>query len=198
MTSPQDIEDRLYQAEPTEKGWYHIRNSADHLLFSLSESTWSGKFEWHVYTSDGAVTLCNWSYVSQGGEVEKVNMNKNPWGNMDLDQYQAMALTTAVYPERNTGSVNAILYCAMGLVGEAGEVANQVKKILRDDASVLNPERIHKIIDEIGDCLWYIALLSLECNARLSDVGDLNVRKLKDRMEHNMIHGDARTGEGQT
>jgi NTP pyrophosphatase (non-canonical NTP hydrolase) len=116
---------------------------------------------------------------------------------MDLDTYQAVALSTAVYPERNTGSLHAILYCALGLAGEAGEVANQVKKIIRDDGGVLDPGRIAKIVDEIGDCLWYAALLALECNHRLSDVGDLNVRKLRERMEANTIRGDARQDEGQ-
>jgi NTP pyrophosphatase (non-canonical NTP hydrolase) len=114
---------------------------------------------------------------------------------LDLDHYQQMAFQTAVYPERGTLTVNAILYCTMGLVGEAGEVANQVKKILRDDNGVLELDRQLKLIDEVGDCLWYVAMLARELGMRLSEIGEMNVKKLEDRRIKNLIHGDSRQGE---
>jgi NTP pyrophosphatase (non-canonical NTP hydrolase) len=118
----------------------------------------------------------------------------NRWAPMTLNDYQRAALRTAVYPHDNTKvwDLQAILYCALGLAGEAGEVANQVKKILRDDDGAVEMDRIFKIVDEMGDCLWYLATLSKECGFALADVGDLNVRKLSERANANTIHGDAR------
>jgi len=69
--------------------------------------------------------------------------------NMDFSTYQNGARKTAVYPE-----AAKVIYPALGLSGEAGEVANQVKKILRDNAGELTEERRTKIIDELGDVLY--------------------------------------------
>ena len=54
----------------------------------------------------------------------------------------------------------AIIYPTLGLTGEAGEVANKVKKIIRDGTNKNNENLVQEISAEIGDCLWYIAVLA--------------------------------------
>jgi NTP pyrophosphatase (non-canonical NTP hydrolase) len=110
----------------------------------------------------------------------------------ELDQYQVAAMRTAVYSEPGTGALNGVFYTSFGLVGEAGELANQVKKILRDDNATLTEERRQKIVDELGDCLWYVAALARELGVNLSELATLNLAKLSVRDKEGTLHGDAR------
>lgn len=110
-----------------------------------------------------------------------------------LREYQDRARKTAVYPDKGDN----ITYPALGLSGEAGEVANQVKKVLRDDNGEITPERRTAIIDELGDCLWYIANLAWEISVDLETVADLNIRKLTKRAQEDAIHGDKRKSEAE-
>lgn len=106
----------------------------------------------------------------------------------DLNDYQTSAAQTAVYPK--AGKTVQILYCALGLAGEAGEVANKVKKLYRDDRGELTEQRRAEIADELGDCLWYIAMLALELDTRLSDIAARNLAKLRQRRIGGSLHGD--------
>jgi len=99
---------------------------------------------------------------------------------MSLGQYQSAAAKTAMYKHNHK-----ILYPALGLAGEAGEVANKVKKMLRDD----NLDR-NAIASEIGDVLWYAAMLSKDLNIELHDVAMKNLEKLYDRKERGTIQGN--------
>ena len=99
---------------------------------------------------------------------------------MSLGQYQSAAAKTAMYKHNHK-----ILYPALGLAGEAGEVANKVKKMLRDDNLDKNA-----ISSEIGDVLWYAAMLSKDLNIELHDVAMKNLEKLYDRKERGTIQGD--------
>ena len=74
---------------------------------------------------------------------------------MTLNEYQRHALETAVYPEQSR-----IIYPTLGLTGEAGEVADKVKKVIRDAGGEFTPEKRQEIMKEIGDVLWYCATLS--------------------------------------
>ena len=107
----------------------------------------------------------------------------------DLDMYQKVALTTAIYPREQ-----AIIYPTLGLTGEAGEVANKVKKIIRDGSNKNDDSMVSEIKSEIGDCLWYIAVLASDFNIKLSDIASTNLEKLANRKKNNTIHGsgDAR------
>ena len=89
-----------------------------------------------------------------------------------FNEYQDMAASTAIYP-------------ALGLAAEAGEVANKVKKILRDK----NFDR-SGIADELGDCLWYIAALCRDLNIEMSEVAKGNLKKLKDRQDRGTLKGN--------
>ena len=92
----------------------------------------------------------------------------------DLDMYQKVALTTAIYPREQ-----AIIYPTLGLTGEAGEVANKVKKIIRDGSDSKDEKLVSEIKAEIGDCLWYIAVLASDFGIKLSDIASANLEKLE-------------------
>ena len=102
----------------------------------------------------------------------------------DLDMYQQVAKTTAIYPREQ-----AIIYPTLGLTGEAGEVANKVKKIIRDDGNKINESLVQEISAEIGDCLWYVALLADDIGCKLSDIANDNLLKLANRMKNGTLHG---------
>ena len=102
----------------------------------------------------------------------------------DLDMYQKVALTTAIYPREQ-----AIIYPTLGLTGEAGEVANKVKKIIRDGSDSKDEKLVSEIKAEIGDCLWYIAVLANDFNIKLSDIASANIEKLATRKSKGTIHG---------
>ena len=102
----------------------------------------------------------------------------------DLDMYQQVAKTTAIYPREQ-----AIIYPTLGLTGEAGEVANKVKKIIRDGTNKNNENLVQEISAEIGDCLWYISVLADDIGVKLSDIANSNLIKLANRKKNNTIHG---------
>ena len=106
----------------------------------------------------------------------------------DLDMYQKVALTTAIYPREQ-----AIIYPTLGLTGEAGEVANKVKKIIRDGSDSKDEKLVSEIKAEIGDCLWYIAVLANDFDIKLSDIASTNLEKLANRKANNTIHGSGDT-----
>lgn len=107
--------------------------------------------------------------------------------NYTLDEYQIDAADTAIYPV-DIG----IAYTILGLAGEAGELANTYKKILRDDGP-LNNETHAKLIAELGDVLWYAAMIAHELDTDLSDVAARNIEKLQDRALRNKIGGSGDT-----
>ena len=104
---------------------------------------------------------------------------------MDFNTYQKKARTTAVYPNIGTN----LWYPALGLAGEAGEVAEKVKKIYRDDAGVVTLAKILEICKELGDALWYISNVASELNLDLDEVARLNLEKLAQRAVGNKLHG---------
>ncbi len=106
----------------------------------------------------------------------------------DLDMYQKVALTTAIYPREQ-----AIIYPTLGLTGEAGEVANKVKKIIRDGSDSKDEKLVSEIKSEIGDCLWYIAVLANDFDIKLSDIASANIEKLATRKSKGTIHGSGFT-----
>ena len=102
-----------------------------------------------------------------------------------FDDYQAAAVLTAVYPDDIR-----ILYPALGLAGEAGEVANKVKKIYRDDGGQVTDDRRVQIAKELGGVLWYVATVCTDLNLNLGDVARENVAILASRQERGTLRGD--------
>ena len=104
---------------------------------------------------------------------------------MTLDEYQTIARQTALY-----SNDYRITYPALGLASEAGEVAGKVKKVLRDQDGNFGSEQRAAIKDELGDVLWYVAVLASDMGLSLDDVARGNADKLKARMERGTIRGD--------
>ena len=96
---------------------------------------------------------------------------------MNFEEYQSEAGKTALYPRR----LENLEYPTLGLAGEAGEVANIVKKIQRDHGGVINQEIKDKLKDELGDVLWYISACAEELDLTLNEIAEFNVLKLAKR-----------------
>lgn len=104
---------------------------------------------------------------------------------MDLSEYQARARATAVYPQAGDN----LLYPTLGLCGEAGEVAEKIKKMVRDDAGRLTDERRDALAKELGDVLWYLAQIATEADLDLDAVAAANLEKLSSRRRRNVLQG---------
>ena len=96
---------------------------------------------------------------------------------MNFEEYQQEASKTALYPKR----LKNLEYPTLGLAGEAGEVANIVKKIQRDFGGEITEEIRQKLKDELGDVLWYISACADELNLTLAEIAEFNVEKLAAR-----------------
>ena len=104
---------------------------------------------------------------------------------MDFKIYQEKARETALYP--NLGS--NYIYPTLGLVGEAGEVAEKVKKVIRDKNGIYDEESKISIKKELGDVLWYLSNLCTEFNFNLEEVATQNLDKLRTRAAKGTISG---------
>ena len=105
---------------------------------------------------------------------------------MEMIEYQKEALKTAQFPP--VGKFKWI-YPALGLAGESGEVCEKLKKIIRDNKGKITSEKREELKKELGDVLWYVAVLAHELDIYLEDVAISNVMKLRDRKERNQIGG---------
>jgi len=103
---------------------------------------------------------------------------------MTLNEYQKLSRGTAIYVTEYN-----IIYPALGLCGEAGEVAEKVKRIIRDGKRGITPEIREEIKKELGDVLWYLANLAFDLGLNLNDIATENLNKLYDRQERNKLHG---------
>jgi len=118
--------------------------------------------------SDGDLEA--WEYYNEVYKHKPLGMN----------DYQSMAAKTAVY-----SATHQLLYPALGLAGEAGEVANKVKKMLRDN----NFDRAG-VAAELGDVLWYVAALARDLNLDMQDLAMQNLEKLYGRAARGTIKGN--------
>jgi NTP pyrophosphatase (non-canonical NTP hydrolase) len=104
---------------------------------------------------------------------------------MTFGAYQDLSRATAVYPQMGDN----LLYPTLGLCGEAGEVAEKVKKLVRDDFGVLTAERRAALSMELGDVLWYVAQIATEADLDLEAIAAGNLAKLRDRHARHAING---------
>jgi NTP pyrophosphatase (non-canonical NTP hydrolase) len=104
---------------------------------------------------------------------------------MDLNSYQTAALQTAVYPDQGFN----FTYPALGLVGEAGEVADKLKKVIRDNDGVLTDPVRDAVAKELGDVLRYLAVLAYEMDYTLEEIAQINIDKLNSRKERGVLSG---------
>jgi len=103
---------------------------------------------------------------------------------MDLSEYQRQSRRTAEYPREAW-----LAYPALGLAGEAGEVAEHAKKAIRDDAGKVSDERKAAMSKELGDVLWYVAQLATELGLDLDEVAEQNLEKLLSRQARGVLSG---------
>ena len=101
---------------------------------------------------------------------------------MKLNDYQNRANETAIYPE-------GLNYPILGLAGEAGELCNKYKKILRDKGGEAALLDINEMEKELGDVLWYVAQIATELGTDLETVAKANIMKLGDRKERGVLGG---------
>lgn len=104
---------------------------------------------------------------------------------MDFSSYQQQSRLTALYPDRDRN----FLYPTLGLCGEAGEVAEKVKKVIRDQGGEVSEETRRAIAAELGDVLWYVAQLATELDLELGAIAQANLDKLQSRLERGAIQG---------
>lgn len=103
---------------------------------------------------------------------------------MNLNEYQEAALMTAVYPEDKR-----IIYPVLGMCGEAGEVADKVKKVIRDNNQNFDTARKIELAKEVGDVLWYCATMAHDLGFTLEAIAQMNISKLQSRKERGMLSG---------
>lgn len=104
---------------------------------------------------------------------------------MEFNEYQKTARKTAVY----SGAGNNFAYPALGLCGEAGEVAEKIKRVVRDGRDKVTARETEEISKELGDVLWYVANLAQELGLKLEDIAAENLAKLSSRRERGVLHG---------
>jgi len=101
------------------------------------------------------------------------------------DKYEDLAGQTAIFPKEK-----ALEYLALGMTSEAGEVAGKVKKLIRDGEDVEGFEmKKIAIASEIGDVIWYCAMMAKEVGVPLNDIMKENLKKLHSRKERGTLHG---------
>lgn len=105
---------------------------------------------------------------------------------MDFNDYQLKSRKTAKYPAIG----HPVIYPALGLVNEAGEVAGKIKKVFRDKEGQINSETRAALQAELGDVLWYLAQVATELDLTLDEIAEANIAKLYDRLERGTIRGD--------
>src|SRR6476646_5687597 len=103
---------------------------------------------------------------------------------MELSEYQQASRQTAAYPRESW-----LAYPALGLAGEAGEVAEHAKKALRDDGGEVSSERRAAMSKELGDVLWYVAQLATELGLELDAIAQQNIEKLRSRQRRGVLSG---------
>ncbi len=104
---------------------------------------------------------------------------------MDFKTYQKDSRATAIYPQAGSN----FIYPTLGLVGEAGEVAEKIKKIMRDDNMQVSGQKREEIAKELGDVLWYVSQLATEFNLDLGEIAQGNLAKLRSRLERGTLAG---------
>jgi NTP pyrophosphatase (non-canonical NTP hydrolase) len=104
---------------------------------------------------------------------------------MNLNDYQQLALRTAAPKDKK----NELFHLLLGLCGEAGEIAEKTKKIVRDQDSDFTKLDTDDLAKELGDVLWHVAVIADYFNIPLDEVGEKNIAKLADRLKRGALSG---------
>ena len=113
-------------------------------------------------------------------------MKEKGMSTITATEYQTRAAETAIFPKQK-----ALEYLTLGLVGEAGEIANKAKKLIRDGADREDYHaKLNAVGHELGDVMWYCAMLAKEVDMNLGRIMEDNLDKLADRKARNRLQGD--------
>ncbi len=104
---------------------------------------------------------------------------------MDFDEYQKIATTTATFDGKQ--EEHKLMYVALGIAGESGEIAEKIKKLIRNNDGKLTDEYRDSLKNEIGDVLWYLSQLSRLLDLPFSEAARANVQKIQDRQARGVI-----------
>lgn len=103
---------------------------------------------------------------------------------LTFNEYQSASAETRIYPVEHQ-----VVYPALGLCGEAGEVAEKIKKVLRDSGGVISDEKREELKKELGDVIWYLAALAGDLNLDLGEIAQMNIDKLQSRKQRGVLSG---------
>ena len=106
---------------------------------------------------------------------------------VSFKEYQEFTNKTAKYPGQ--GSLSGLIYATLGANGEAGEISNKLKKVLRDNNGVLTEEIKKALRHEVSDVLWYVSQLAAELDVDLEYIASINMEKLQSRLDRGVIQG---------
>lgn len=129
-------------------------------------------------------TRSHMEHLTEEVGIETVPSHPQRDVGMNFDDYQMAAEKTAIYPEDK-----AIEYLVLGLTSEAGEVAGKLKKFIRDYEGRIGVHEKNVLAAEIGDVLWYVAMLALELDVPLSKLATDNINKLESRKARGVLGG---------
>lgn len=105
---------------------------------------------------------------------------------MTFDDYQQKALTTVLSTD---DEFKDLLHWILGVNGEAGEIAEKIKKIIRDKNGELSAEDKTELAKEIGDVLWYLAVLANQLGVSFDKIAEQNIDKLQSRQKRGVLGG---------
>jgi NTP pyrophosphatase (non-canonical NTP hydrolase) len=105
---------------------------------------------------------------------------------MTFDDYQVRALTSNL---KNSDATLEIIQQVLGLGDESGEVLAIFKKWIRDDGADIDKLDTERVKKELGDILWYIAVVAKDVGLSLNDIAETNIQKLADRKERGVLGG---------
>lgn len=105
---------------------------------------------------------------------------------MTFEEYQKRALTTVLNTD---DSFKDLLHWVLGINGESGEIAEKVKKIIRDKNGLVSDEDKKELAKEIGDVLWYLAVFAEDLGMSLDDIAATNLDKLQSRKQRGVLGG---------
>lgn len=105
---------------------------------------------------------------------------------MTFKDYNEKSSEVLLYPK----GVAAVMYLALGVNGEAGELGEKVKKVYRDSEGVFDEHAKLEVQKEIGDVMWYLNRISEELGFTLEQAAELNLVKIQDRIARDMVHGE--------
>lgn len=103
---------------------------------------------------------------------------------MNLNEYQEKASKTAGFQNLK---IEPLVYLTLGIVGESGEIAEKIKKLMRNNEGVLTDEIRESLKLELGDVLWYLSQFAKELNFTLDEVAEANIKKLYSRLDRGVI-----------